>query len=189
MRFVSTAARWFFGNYQLCRIYSMTPENSGASVLLSEDMRPLMGAEELASSTDPSLRELASYGKEGAQGFATFVDGELAAACWYWAGETYKTRNFWPLREGEAKLVEIATAKRFRGRGIAPRLIVYSASRMRQMGYRRLFARVWHSNRASQSAFQKAGWTYIAFLVQIYPLRIRKPFRFVRTIRKRFSKD
>ena len=71
-------------------------------------------------SFDPSIQELASYKGGEAFGFEARVDGELAAACWFWAGERYKTGNFWPLRDDEAKLVQIATAERFRGRGIAP---------------------------------------------------------------------
>lgn len=184
MKFLRAFARWLFGPYDLWRIYALSLDGFHAPTLPSWQMKPLQDVKELACASDPILRYLAQFGQEGAQGFGAWVNGELAAACWYWAGETYKKRNFWPLLDDEAKLVEIATAKRFRGRGIAPQLIAFSAEQMKILGYQRLLARVWHSNRASQSAFRKAGWTYVAFVVQVAPFGINKPLRLVRAVSK-----
>src|SRR5690242_8938983 len=111
-------ARRLLGSYAIYRIYEHRepahPSPAAGFLVLA----PLGDAGELARTPDPCLQELAGYAGEGAFGFEARVDGELAAACWFWVGDRYKTRNFWPLRDDEAKLVQIATAERFRGRGI-----------------------------------------------------------------------
>jgi len=83
---------------------------------------------------------------------------QAGAICIYWHGDRYATRNFWPLKESEAKLVQIVTDPKFRGRGAATQLIQYSSVQMLQQGFTTLYARVWHSNTPSLRAFERAGW-------------------------------
>jgi len=176
----SVAGR-LLGAYALYRIYEHEgpgPEAAGPAgdgVALA----PIEDVDDLSRAPDPALRGLAGFAGPEAFGFAARSDGELAAACWFWAGERYRTRNFWPLRSDEAKLVEIVAAERFRGRGIGPRLIRFAAGRMHRLGYRRLYARVWHSNWASAAAFEKAGWREAALVVEVAPLGVARPWRFV----------
>jgi GNAT superfamily N-acetyltransferase len=106
-------------------------------------------------------RELRLVGFDGleARGFGIKVEGELAAVCWYWYGDRYRTaRGFIELPSGGAKLVQVVTAPQFRGQGLATALISGSALAMRAEGFGDLLARVWHTNRASRAAFRKAGW-------------------------------
>jgi ribosomal protein S18 acetylase RimI-like enzyme len=144
-------------------------------------MHPFHDGKGLASARNPVLRKLVQFGKGGARGSGAPVDDALAAACWYWSGESYKAVDLWPLENDEAKLVETATVEHFRGRGMAPKLIAFSTSRIKELGNRRLFARVWRSNQASQSASRKAGWSYVAFVVQVPSCGLDRPLRFLRT--------
>jgi len=180
-QFVRSVARRLLGPYALYRVYEHwepgpeLSEPTGGEVTLAQ----LEDADELDRSPDLALRGLAEYAGPDAFGFEARVDGSLAAACWFWAGERYKSRNFWPLQADEAKLIQITTAEQFRGRGIAPRLIRFASSRMYGLGYRRLYARIWHSNRASIVAFKKAGWREVAFVIEVAPLGIKRPWRLV----------
>jgi RimJ/RimL family protein N-acetyltransferase len=51
---------------------------------------------------------------------------------------------------------------------------------MSQKGYRRLYARIWHSNHPSIATFEKAGWAYIALVIEVFPLGLKSPWRLVR---------
>ncbi|HET6277960.1 MAG TPA: GNAT family N-acetyltransferase [Candidatus Polarisedimenticolia bacterium] len=62
------------------------------------------------------------------------------------------------LQPSEAKLIDVVTAPEERGKGFAPRLIREASAFMHSLGYERIYARIWHSNHASQRAFVKAGW-------------------------------
>jgi ribosomal protein S18 acetylase RimI-like enzyme len=139
----------------------------------------VVDARELGSATEPELRSLTEYAGPEAYGFAAAVDGTLAAVCWYWYGERYRTRGFVDLSPTAAKLVQITTAVAFRGRGIAPTLIAASSRLMGDRGFDLLLARIWHSNVASVSAFAKAGWRQRETITVLrVPYRAR-PFRFV----------
>jgi ribosomal protein S18 acetylase RimI-like enzyme len=107
------------------------------------------------------------YAGPEAAGYGAWIDGRLVGICWYWWGERYSTRQTWPLAEGTAKLVQISTDGAYRGRGIASALVAYSASEMMRLGFQPLFARIWHSNRASIRVFEKASWKYVAFVVRL----------------------
>ena len=171
-------AHAFLGDYALYRIYAveLNKKISYATPLLQ--FMPIESSVVLAQSDSEAIRNLAAYyEREFAFGFGARMKDTLVAACWFWAGSTYKKRNFWPLKENEAKLVQISTHENFRGRGYAPLLLAYAAEAMRLKGYTKLFARVWHSNFASISAFEKAHWQYIAFVMEVYPLGRKKAWR------------
>jgi GNAT superfamily N-acetyltransferase len=103
-------------------------------------------------------------------------------AC-YWHGQRYRSRNSWPIEHGAAKLVHIVTAPFERGKGVAGLLIAESTSIMLQEGFCALYARIWHSNRPSLSAFTRAGWRPCGWLLQINPLRRELPWTFrMRTV-------
>src|SRR5687767_1260986 len=105
-------------------------------------------------------------------GLGLFIGGERACACWIWYGERYRReRNFWPLADKEAKLVQIETDPKFRGRGLAGRLLAHARVEMRRRGFTRMYARIWHSNEPSVRVFTKAGWTYERFVLEVDPLR------------------
>jgi GNAT superfamily N-acetyltransferase len=116
------------------------------------------------------LDQLGDLGS-GARGYACLEEERIVGVCFYWFGERYRQRNYWPLAEGEAKLVQIIGLPDQRGRGIAARLIRSSSEDMLRGGFGRLFARIWHSNTPSRLAFESAGWTCQATLLDINPLR------------------
>jgi RimJ/RimL family protein N-acetyltransferase len=60
---------------------------------------------------------------------------------------------------------------------VATTLVSLSAHAMRDKGFDRAFARIWHSNTPSLRAFAKAGWTYVTTVVEVNPLRSRRPLR------------
>lgn len=136
-----------------------------------------LDAEALQRCGDTTLAEQAWYLGEHSRAFGWRRNGELAALCVYWWGPRYEQRNFWPLAEGQAKLVQIITAPAHRGHGIAGRLITASAQHMREAGFVRLYARVWHSNAPSLRAFQAAGWRRVATVVRCSPRWRKKPLR------------
>lgn len=179
MTLTRALARLLLGNYQLYRIYRLRPSASAGGDPL---VVALDGSQALQAARCNELRDLCQYAGEDAYGYGYREGGELLAACWYWTGRRYReNRNFWPLEEGEAKLVQIVTAPTARGRGIAGRLLTHSAADMATRGYRALYARIWHSNRPSIRAFERVGWQYIAFVADVYPpLRRRRPLRWVR---------
>ena len=87
------------------------------------------------------------------------MEGELAAVCWLYARETYRKRDgLFRLAPDEAELAQVTTARSFRGRGVATKLIHYAAWQMGLGGFRKLYAKIWHNNTASVQAFQRAGW-------------------------------
>ena len=46
-----------------------------------------------------------------------------------------------------------------------------------QKSFSQVYARIWHSHKASLRAFQKAGWTRVAIVIEINPLRRQTPIR------------
>src|SRR5690606_29173819 len=113
----------------------------------------------------------AFYFTDGAIGWACYDPSRrIVGLCVYWFGERYKQRNFWPLKDDEAKLVEVITLPEMRGRGLASCLIDHSGDEMFRLGFRRLLARVWHSNTPSLRAFANAGWLPQTTVIDIFPL-------------------
>lgn len=168
MSIVKRLASWILGDYDLYRIYQFDlsrAEGPPSSVarLAEVDERALVGTD---------LRDLAQYAGTGAHGFGAWLGSDLAATCWFWNEERYRQRNFWPIQNDEAKLVQISTAEHYQGRGIAFDLIRFGMNEMKTRGYRRVYARVWHSNRPSIGLFEKAGWKYVAFVARVSIFRL-----------------
>lgn len=151
------------GDYAAYRIYMLEKPASLAppsSDLMPADPRALAGTQSAI------LRKLSDWSGPGAHGFMLCDDGQPAAVCWYWYGEQYRAkRNFWPLANGDAKLIELGVREDARGKGLAVKIVVDSAERMFALGFQRLFARVWHSHAASYRAFERAGWRNVALIV------------------------
>jgi ribosomal protein S18 acetylase RimI-like enzyme len=155
-----------FGDYSYYRILASPtefppPDADEASSVVSADVQSL------ESARSEEIRAQSWYAGPGAQVFAWRQDQEIVAVCAFWHGDRYAERAFWPLKPGEAKLVQIVVDPAFRARGIATRLIEHSSARMRGFGFTRLYARVWHSNAPSLRAFQGARWQRIASVVEI----------------------
>jgi ribosomal protein S18 acetylase RimI-like enzyme len=179
MNRVKALLRWVFGDYELYKIYQRDLASCEQPQAARSQLADIENPVAIANSTDPEIRALHEYAGNEAHGFGAWVDGALACVCWFWTGERYRRRNFWPLQDDEAKLVQISTAVRFQGRGIGSELMRFALYRMRTAGFRRAYARIWHSNLPSIRLFEGAGWTCIAFVAVIHPLRSPRPVRFV----------
>jgi GNAT superfamily N-acetyltransferase len=126
---------------------------------------------------DPLIREQANYAGADALAYACLDGDRIVGICFYWHGARYLTRNFWPLKPREAKLVQIITSPDMRGKKVAGTLIAASCTHVLAAGFERAYARVWHSNEPSLRAFYGAGWTRRALVLELNPLRRKKPMR------------
>lgn len=171
--------RSLLGEYSVYYVYA-SPAGASVSVR-SETNRPFkvgaVDASAIVSSPDSLIREQAGYGGPGSHAYACFEVDRIVGICFYWFGDRYRTRNYWPLVEGEAKLVQIVSIPEMRGRGVATQLIAMSSQDMMQKGFVRVYARIWHSNIPSLHAFERAGWTRIALVIEVNPLRQKQPIR------------
>ena len=184
MKFLKKTIQLILGEYNLYRIYLFEKigETLGCDgVFVDEEfikIGEITDATVFSESHDSDIANLASYGGEGAYGFGAWNSaGELVAACWFWDEARYRSRNFWPLKKGQAKLVQINTSKGYQGKGIASSLLLFATEKMICNGFKQIYARIWHSNTPSLKAFEKTGWKYVAFVVEIFPLGRKKPFR------------
>jgi GNAT superfamily N-acetyltransferase len=131
-----------------------------------------------SSIDDPELREHLWYGGSDASGYGLFLEGNLAATCWFWGPLRFKDSLLWVLGKDEAMLIDVLTASSHRGRGLAPLLIRHASAEMRRIGWNPLYAFIWHSHHASYHAFDKAGWHHIAWVLEIHPFGARRSLRF-----------
>lgn len=172
--------RLFFGDYSIYQIYAQASENVLPSKWAMGATCKIALIDEIAlnGSPNPLIREQAGYAGAGSHAYACFDgDHRIVAVCFYWFGQRYLERNFWPLAEGEAKLVQIIAVPQVRGRGIGAALIDFSCRDIMQKGFDRVYARIWHSNTPSLRAFEHAGWKRIALVLEINPFRQTRPMR------------
>jgi len=177
--------RWLagrlFGDYKLNRIYQVNLTGFQLRDSRNLDVRRITNLEDLYRSDDQKMRKSASFGGDQYYGFGLWDNSVLASVCWIYTYEQFKEHLIWKPEKDEAMLVDLVTAEEYWGKGYAPALIERACLAMREAGFKRLYAWIWHSNYPSIRAFEKAGWTYIAFAVELYPLGIiKKPIHFHR---------
>lgn len=159
---VKLVLKTILGDYEIYSIYC----RDGSAVDVADPAVRPADKEQLLRSEVPEFRALANYDGAEARCFVLEEDQTILCVCWYWYGEQYRTkRGFWPLLADDAKLVQITTLPAARGRGLARRLIAGSAGILTEAGFTRLYARVWRGHRASEKAFEAAGWRRIAWVV------------------------
>ena len=162
--------RLVFGNYEAFRLFSVDTD----SVLATTDTASNGGQIEYR------IQERTSDGYH----FTASIGDAIVARCSVWTREKHRReRNYWSLAPNEGELVLLETEVAFRGRGLAPRLISYATAEMGARGLKRLYARLWHSNRLSVRTFEKAGWSQIALVFDLYPFGMKRRVRY--TKRKR----
>lgn len=176
---VKRVAHNLLGDYSAYYVYASPNESKTSQRYESKSKFSVRTVDEhaLQSSAEPLLREQAHYLGQESHAYACLFDDRIAGVCIYWFGERYRKRNFWPLKEGEAKLVQIVSVSEMRGRGVATALIATSCCDMKERGFRRTYARIWHSNTASLRAFERAGWMRVALVLEINPLHRQRPIR------------
>lgn len=170
--------RLFLGDYSIYRIYSYSLEDGPVHVSELPTFRfSRVGRAEIEASDDPLIREQAWYGGNGSHAFAYLEESRIVSLCFFWYGDRYRTRNFWPLAKDEAKLVQVVTLEEKRGSGIATALIANASAILLADDFVRLYARIWHSNLPSLRAFRRASWHPVATVIELNPLRQKVPPR------------
>jgi len=135
--------------------------------------------DDVINSNNKQINEAVWYFGHDAHCYACLVNGVIVSICCYWSGTRYRlTRNFWPLKQHEAKLVHIITISEMRGKKLAQQLIKFSSEAMLKKGFTTLYARIWHSNVPSRRAFENCNWKYLCTKVEIFPLSGKLPIRF-----------
>jgi len=173
------AALTLLGDYAIWFVYRLEKGTAPTRASARESAFAFERLDEATAraSVDPLVQSQLEYLGAGASAFACMDGPRVVGLCFYWAGDRYRRRNFWPLAADEAKLVQVVTLPEMRGRGIAGDLIAWSSQAMFDHGFRQLFARIWHSNKPSWRAFERAHWRRAALVVDIHPLKRAKPLR------------
>jgi GNAT superfamily N-acetyltransferase len=183
-RALKKAVSLLLGPYRFNRIYLSASTELAPAMPPGTHCRPLEGPPPRL--LDPNLRQRFSYAGHDAYGYGLFLGGDLAAVCWFWGPCRFNDPLLWVLAKDEAILVDLVTASSCRGQGLAPLLIQYASAEMRRAGWGRLYTWMWHTHHASYHAFDKAGWSQIAWVLEIHPFGVARPFRFRwKTARKR----
>ena len=164
-------AALLLGPYRFNRIYRLTAIDIEPEIPQGMSVQPLDSLPP-ASVASVELRDRFWYGGNDAYGYGLFLDGCLAAVCWFWGPRRFQDPLLWRLAKDEAILVDLVTAPHHRGCGLAPLLIRYASADMRRRGWNALYTWMWHTHHASYHAFEKAGWVQIAWVLETHPLRV-----------------
>jgi ribosomal protein S18 acetylase RimI-like enzyme len=133
--------------------------------------------DEIDDSEDGIIAEQAWYHRQDTHAYACIEGTRIVGLCFFWYGEGYSKRNFWPLADREAKLVQLFVLPQMRGRGIARSLIEFATEDMFYKEFKYVYARIWRSNVLSLRAFERASWGRVATVIEIYLRGRSKPFR------------
>ena len=167
-----------FRDYSAYYVYSWAAGDPSTSCAVTAYRVDKVDAAQIKASPEPLIREQFDDAGTGAHAFACYHNGKIVSICFYWFGERYlRERNFLPIADGEAKLVQIVTLPDERAKGIAAHLIAASSREMAKLGFNPLYARIWHSNKASWRAFERAGWKRREIIIDITLFGRGKPFR------------
>lgn len=176
--FFKKLARWIFSDYSIYHVYSQSADKHQVFKSKSKGLDfAVVTKAQVAASGDKLIRDQVQYHGPDAHVYACLKDSRILGLCYFWHGANYEFRQFWPLKDGEAKLVQIVTIPEMRDLGIAGDLITNASSEMFRIGFQCLYARIWHSHTASIRAFRRAGWNRVATVVEVNPLRRKIPLR------------
>jgi ribosomal protein S18 acetylase RimI-like enzyme len=180
MKLLAAITKPFLKEYWVGRVYGIATRNCNEPLFPDFKVELLQDINELRASPDVHIRNHANNEAPGARCYVVRDGRTVAGMCWVWHGESYRTmRNYLPLRATDSKIVELNVHASYRGKGIAPRLIAYSVCRMREDGFKRMFARVYHSNQSSARAFEKVGFKAVAKEMMIRPRFAARDFRWL----------
>ena len=168
IRAARAGARVLAGNYELWRIYSIAASQCSEPDQ-KVDIRPIDDLEIFKRSGLEKGLQNANCHKPGALGYAAWSGNELDGVCWFWPGHLLGSRNVGEQPDDCAELTQITVAQRAQGRGIGSALISFGGQQLQRAGFRRLYAQIWLTNKASVRAFEKAGWTQVAWYFQFEP--------------------
>jgi GNAT superfamily N-acetyltransferase len=164
---VKRLARLFFRDYSIYRIYGRECAGDTNAADIGVRFEPVEETT-ILESEDEMIVEQAWYCGEYSKAYACMSGSRIVGLCFFWYGKRYSTRNFWPLKDDEAKLVQLIVLPSMRGRGIATRLVEFATCDMSRLGFRYAYARIWWSNAPSLRAFERAGWRHITTIIDLF---------------------
>ena len=174
-------AKLLLGNYGLYRVYRF---DLTESIPPHEPMRESklefirLSDSHLNRYMDTSLAGSFWYDGDEAFGFGIISGDELIAVQWYWSiGNRYSQRESWPLVQGEVKSVHIETIPRYRGKGLAKALKLYSMQALKDQGYTAVLSRVWHNHMSSIHMNNALGAQQIGWIFKFSPMGKFQPIR------------
>jgi len=176
---LKAVARGLLGRYEINRIYGCDLAKPPGVPSSDYPMRRVV-VDEVGGAEHGAIRNRASYGGPGAVGFGLWEHGKLTCLCWFWDSTRYRDWKTWRIGEREAIMVDLLTVDGDRRRGLASALIAYAAAEMKRAGYERLYAWVWHSNLPSIRTFERAGWRWLALVIEVRPLGVGPLIRVAR---------
>ena len=138
-------SRLLIRDYSFYRIYGRSCTDSSA--LLPKGLRfEAVEKKQINSSPDAAIAEHAWSHDRDTHAYACVDSTRIVGLCFFWHGIGCTRRNFWPLGEHEAKLVQLFVLPEKRGQGIARRLIKAATQDMNRQGLNYVHARIWRSN-------------------------------------------
>lgn len=173
---IKRLAKLLFGNYNIYHIYSPNTEIK-ITPPLSNLQFSIVEKYEIENSNDQIIRDQAWYHGQGVHAYACREGARIVGLCFFWYGERYLSRNFWPLANHEAKLVQLITLPDMRNQGIAGALINYGTQEISIRGFTRVYARIWFSNRPSLRTFKRTGWTRVATVIELNLFNRKSSFK------------
>lgn len=179
---IKQIARLLFRDYSIYRIYGYTGSGTVSTSDVGTPARKfrfeVVMEGEIRHSSDELIAQQAWYHGQGAYAYACFQDSRIVGLCFFWHGDRYAERNFWPLSGGEAKLVQLIVLPELRGCGIGRDLVKFAANDMFRQGYKHLYSRIWWSNIPSLRVFEHAGWQPVATVIELCIRGRHQPFKF-----------
>jgi GNAT superfamily N-acetyltransferase len=175
-KYLKNLTQLFLRDYSFYHIYGCNC--TGEKSLLTEEFRfEAVEKKEIDNARDKVIADQAWYHGQNSHAYACIDDSRIVGICFFWYGERYRTRNFWPLADQEAKLVQLFVLPEIRGKGIAKNLIQFATRDMSRREFKCVYARIWRANMPSLRAFKSAGWDHVATVIKISLRGRSKPLR------------
>lgn len=168
--------RLFLGDYSAYYVYKADTSRLPVMNSASRTVKAINDAV-IREDRAAFARDLHGWSGPGLFFYGCFQENLLAGICVYASGSRNSQQEFWPLKEGEATLLQVITRPDMQNQGVGRTLIGESGRLMMKEGVQTVYARVWHSNAPSLHAFDRSGWKRIALVAEVDPFRSRKPFR------------
>ena len=134
--------------------------------------------DEIRSSSVDILRDCHAYTGRDARLFGVFDDdGALACVQCIWYGERFASQSYWTIERDAAMSMHLVTAPEKRNKGFATWVKQFSAGRLRDAGFSRVYSRIWWTNTPSLRVSEKVGWSRVGTLVELTLPGRKQPVR------------
>ncbi|MEO8992603.1 MAG: GNAT family N-acetyltransferase, partial [Nitrosospira sp.] len=153
IKYLTSLARLLLRDYSFYHIYGCNCVEE--KPFLTEGLRfESIDKKEIDNAGDRVIADHAWYHGQNTHAYACIEGSRIVGLCFFWYGERYKKRNFWPLRDQEAKLVQLFVLPAMRGQGIGKNLIQFATRDMFLREFKYVYARIWISNTPSLRTFR-----------------------------------